>query len=146
MAGWERTYRGEATVQAAPEEVWAVLTDLEAYPEWNPFTLQVRSSLVPGEAVWMKVDLGWLTLWQRETVLEVLPPRHLHWHIASSVPWLLRAKRTQVLTPRQDGGTHYTTVDVIGGLLSPLVDCLFGRGLRAGFAGVAEALKTRVEG
>ena len=39
----------------------------------------------------MQLNFSGLTLWQRETVLEVTPPRDLHWHIASPVPWLRQA-------------------------------------------------------
>ena len=124
-----------------------MLVDLERYPEWNPFTLVVESGLRPGEPVKMRVDLGWLTLWQTETVLEASPPRTLRWGIVSATPWLLRAERVQRLTPAGQGqGCVYETVDTIGGLLAPLVGLLFGRGLTAGFAGVARALKERVEG
>jgi uncharacterized protein YndB with AHSA1/START domain len=37
---------------AAPAElVWSVLIDLERYPQWNPFTVKVESSLRLGEPV-----------------------------------------------------------------------------------------------
>ena len=147
MSSWERVYRGRAEIAAPVEEVWAVLVDLERYPEWNPFTLVVESSLEPGAPVKMLVNLGWQTLWQTETVLEVSPPRTLRWGIVSATPWLLRAERVQRLTPVEGGqGCVYETVDTIAGLVAPLVGLLFGRGLVAGFADVARALRERVEG
>ncbi|MEN0068254.1 MAG: SRPBCC domain-containing protein [Myxococcota bacterium] len=143
MGIFEREYRATAFVPASPKATWAVLVDLERYAEWNPFTIQVDSTLEPGTPVVMRVNLSWITLTQTEQVRQVVPYERLVWGIPRLMPWLLRAERVQTITP-SEGGCIYTTVDTIGGLLLPLVHLMFGRPLDRGFRGVAVALAERV--
>ncbi len=145
----ERAYRAEVEIEASAETVFAVLTDLKAYPSWNPFTSRVDATLVVGAPVRMRVHLGRLTLTQVEYVREVTPPEpvgRLTWGIRTATPWLLRAERVQTVTPISDRWCRYTTVDTIGGALEPVVALLFGRALDEGFNAMAEALRQRAEG
>lgn len=140
-----RVYAAEVEIDAPIEEVWAVLTDLDAYPDWNPFTPSMRSTLEVGEPVDMRVRMAklGLTVRQRETVRAVEPPARLVWG-EDMMGGLVRAERVQTLTDLGDGRTRYRTEDVIEGPLGPLVFLLFGPSIQAGFDGVAEALAARV--
>jgi len=39
----------EITINASPEAVWGILLDHGAYPDWNPFIVQISGSTQPGE-------------------------------------------------------------------------------------------------
>lgn len=39
-----RTISASVDIAASPEEVWAVLADLDSYGEWNPFIRSVTQS------------------------------------------------------------------------------------------------------
>ena len=41
----------EVRIEASPREVWAVLCDLDAYDEWNPFFVEAAGKLEVGEEV-----------------------------------------------------------------------------------------------
>jgi hypothetical protein len=43
--------RTEIVIDAGPDEVWAVLTDRDAYPEWNPFIVSSTGDLVVGRTI-----------------------------------------------------------------------------------------------
>ena len=38
-------------IAAPPEQVWAVLTDLASYPQWNPLFRKVSGQLSPGSRI-----------------------------------------------------------------------------------------------
>src|SRR5688500_6472630 len=40
--------RTEIEIEAAPSEIWRVLTDFRSYPEWNPFIVSIEGELAPG--------------------------------------------------------------------------------------------------
>ncbi|MFZ2155466.1 MAG: SRPBCC domain-containing protein, partial [Bradyrhizobium sp.] len=42
------TIETEIMIAASPEEIWAVLTDFDAYPNWNPFIRRIGGSAVVG--------------------------------------------------------------------------------------------------
>ena len=42
-------------VAAPAATVWRVVTDLDRYPEWNPFVVACRSTLEPGAPIDMRV-------------------------------------------------------------------------------------------
>jgi len=138
-------YAAEVEIDAPVDEVWAVLTDLDAYPEWNPFTPSMRSTLAVGEPIDMRVRMAklGLTVRQRETVRAVEPRRRLVWG-EDMMGGLVRAERVQTLTELPGGRTRYRTEDVIEGPLGPLVFLIFGPSIQAGFDSVADALAARV--
>jgi len=140
-----RTYRVEAAIDAPPQTIWDVLVDFDRYGEWNPFTPQVLATLEPGAAIEITVNLGAKQVVQMEEMVEVTPPKRLVWKTTWGGPLLLRARRTQWLEPRDDGGTLYISEDVMHGPLVPLVHWIHGRNLMAGFQAMADALAARCQ-
>ena len=135
-------YEATVVIEAPPEVVWEVLTDLARYPDWNPLTPAVRSNLRVGSPVDLQVSMwrGRLRFWQRERVATVEAPRQLDWGVRM-LGGAIVGMRTQKVEPLGDGQSRYTTVDTITGPLAPLVEMLFGDSLRVGFAGVAAGLR-----
>jgi hypothetical protein len=138
-------YTGTADIQAPASTAWAVLVDFGEYAEWNPMTPAVRGELSVGSPVRLTVRLHGLNLRQRLTITEVTEPTRLVWVLDIGLPWLIRAERTQTITPVGAQQCQYETTDRIRGLLAPLVEMMMGRALRAGFLAQSEALARRVE-
>ena len=139
-----RTYRSEIEIAAPAARVWAVLVDLEGYPRWNPFTVAMKSSLVPGGPIDMKVRMSrWgITISQRETVREATPPEgdrsgRLVW---GADMLGVKAQRVQRVETIDAARSRYVTEDTIEGPLGSMVFALFGGSLEDGFDGVARAL------
>lgn len=140
-----RVYSAEVEIDASPEAVWAVLRDVDAYAEWNPFTPDVQTTLRVGEPIDMRVRMEKLgfTVSQRETVRAVDENERLVWGM-EMLFGLIRAERVQTLEPMPDGRTRYRTEDVIEGPLGPVVFLFFGPSIQVGFEGVAKGLAERV--
>lgn len=138
--------RAEVEICAPAERLFAILTDLAAYPEWNPFTPRVESTLRPGDPVHLHVRLRGPRMAHRvEIVTANEPPHRLCWGMKMGARWLMAAERCQTLTPLDEGRTRYVNEDVFRGFLSPLVSWVFRAALQRGFDDVAMALKKRAE-
>ena len=142
-----RVFRAECVIDASAQTVWTALTDFDRYPEWNPFTVEVRTPLEVGAPVDMRVHMsGWkMTLSQRETIRELRAPERLVWGM-QMLGGLVRAERVQTIeTLNHDPPRcRYVTEDTIEGPLGALVFGLFGGSLERGFRDVAEGLRAEV--
>lgn len=140
-------------IDADLDTVWAVLVDVERYPDWNPFTVSVATTFELGTPVDMQVALrgrrrpdGTLrTMHQVEYVTSYIPGQRVSWGVNVGPGWFITADRWQELTDLGDGRTHYETVDEFTGVGVPLMLALMERHMARGFAEVAHALKTRCE-
>ena len=133
------------TIDAPAEAVWNVLTDGERYGEWNPFTTHIETDFQPGSPVRARVLLGRLPVRVTEHTDVAEPPVRLTWSSAYWTPFLLTARKTQIVTPIAAGRCAYHTTDTMAGLLAPIVRMLFGRSILRGFEATATALKERAE-
>jgi len=138
--------RSEIEIAAPASRVWKILTDLERYPDWNPFTPRVDSTLELGAEVHLHTRLRGEQLAHRvETVTEHVPGERICWGMKMGARFVLAAERRQVLTPLEADRTRYVTDDTITGMLTPVVTAFWGEAIQRGFDGVAAALKKRAE-
>lgn len=136
----------EIAIAAPAGRVWSILVDFERYPEWNPFTVEVRTTLRVGEPVAMDVRLpGRRPQRRTEWVNAVEPGRCIAWGMHMGRPGLLTANRFQWVDPLSGSRCRYRTEDRMSGWLSPVVMAFYGESMRRGFESVARALKDRAE-
>lgn len=127
-------------------EVWKVLRDVERYPEWNPFTVSVKTTFELGTPVEMQVALiGRRTMKQVEYITGYTEGSRFSWGVAVGPKWFISADRVQELTDLGGGRTRYFTQDSFTGVGVWLMRLLVGRNVQRGFDGVAAALKARCE-
>jgi len=139
--------KAEIEIDASPETIFEILTDLAKYPEWNPFTPRIDSTLEIGAPVKMLVRLGAGSRLRRqvEYVTKNERPKQLCWGADIPLRFLIRADRCQTLEPLEHGRTRYICTDTISGWLTPLVIRFFGPAMQRGFEDCARALKKRAE-
>ena len=125
--------------------VWEVLTDVERYGEWNPFTPQARTDFRVGSHAHLLVRMGPAEVRITETVSAFEAPRLIAWGKAFGARWLLAAMREQHLEPASETSCFYHNTDRLTGVLAPLVLLCFGGFMRAGFTDVGKGLKRRSE-
>ena len=51
-----RSISATVDIAAPPDRVWAVLSDLSAYPEWNPFIRMASGELTAGKRLTLRLD------------------------------------------------------------------------------------------
>jgi uncharacterized protein YndB with AHSA1/START domain len=129
-------------LDAPVEAVWAVLVDVERWPEWTASVRSVRRSrtgpLTVGERVVLEQPRLPRLIW---TVTQVVPERSFTWTAGSAVA---RGVGEHVLTPRRGGGCTATLRVRQTGPAGPLVAALL-RGLTRRYVRTeAEGLRTRV--
>jgi uncharacterized protein YndB with AHSA1/START domain len=133
---------------AAPAAfVWDVLVDYASYPEWNPYTIAVETTLEIGDRIDLTLpnpDGSDSTILNREYIRVVDPPHHLRYDTGEEYPGLL-GMRDQYVTELGPDRCSYHTTDTLSGELADLVMETNGDWIKGGFDSVAHALKARAE-
>jgi uncharacterized protein YndB with AHSA1/START domain len=134
-------------IDAPAAFVWEVLVDYASYPEWNPYTIAVETTLEIGARIDLTLpnpDGSEGTMLNREFIRVVDPPHHLRYDTGEEYPGLL-GMRDQYVTELGPDRCGYHTTDTLSGELADLVMETNGAWIKAGFDSVATALKTRAE-
>ncbi|WP_324662441.1 SRPBCC domain-containing protein [Haloarcula sediminis] len=117
-------------VPAGPDTVWAVLTDTEAYPQWNTL-LSVRGEYAVGETVAVRLSIpGLPSVPISPEITAVEPERALRWR---SRLFGIEADHAFLLEPRADGGTRFVQTEQFSGPLAGRVVERLERRIRRGF-------------
>jgi hypothetical protein len=108
-------------IDATPERVWQVLTDLPAYAQWNPFITRAEGTFAVGERLSLRLPPvnALLQVTLRPTVLEVTPCRRLRLRSRQGrlgLPGLFDAEHTFTLT-QHDGAVRLLEEQRLRGLL-----------------------------
>lgn len=133
-------------IDAPAELVWAVICDLDSYPEWNPFVVSCSSTLGVGDPIQMWVRIfPFFAQPQRERIFEHEPGRRLCYGLSPNWFGALASRRSHNVESIAPARTHYLSHFELSGWLEPLVAALLGTRLAAGFDAMSSALKVRVE-
>jgi len=137
-----RKYSATVEINAAPETIWQILTDADAYPEWDPGMVRVEGNLAANEQV------KFFTKFSPERAFAVkitgFEPPHAMVFTGGLPLGLFKSERTHRLTQTKMGQTTFHTEETFSGLLLPIV----GRtipDLTASFEAFAAGLKQRAE-
>jgi len=138
--------RSAIEVDASPQQVWRVLVDLAAYPEWNPFIVEAAGQVEPGGRLSLRMQpVGGRAMTLRPTVVAVEEGTTLRWRGRLGVPGLFDAEHSFTLEPLPAGRTRLHQDEHFGGLLVPFTARSLDRGTLPAFEAMNEALKHRAE-
>lgn len=137
--------RAEVDIDAAPSVVWAILTDLAAFAEWNPFITSAGGSVAVGERLTTRIEPpGGRTITFKPTVTEVDEVRVLEWLGRLVVPGLFDGRHRFELVAK-NGGTRFIQTERFSGVFVPLLTRRLDAATLAGFEAMNTALKARAE-
>ena len=132
-------------IDAPIDVAWDVLTEVENYGEWNPFTPQAHTDFRIGSPAHLLVRMGPTHVKITETVCACEKPRLMAWSRAFGARRLLVAVREQHLEPLGESSCCYHNRERLTGVLAPIVFVCFGGYMRRGFSDVGVGLKGYAE-
>jgi hypothetical protein len=139
-----KTMSATIQIDAPPEAVWAVLTDLGRYPDWNPLFREASGRVAVGNRIKLRsvhpASGRMMTVEPKITVAD--PGAELRW--VSSLPGIISGEHRFALTPA-DGGTRLQQSETFHGLLAAFPLKTFTQA-ETSFRALNEALKQRAEG
>jgi hypothetical protein len=133
------TFRHEIFIDARPEQVWTILADMEAWPNWNTDVafLTLKGPLASGtQFLWQEKGAKPVSCLQ-----SVIPNRQLGW---TGTATGMKAIHIFTLVP-QNGGTLVVQEESLEGWLVTLLKSIVRRIGNSGMTHWNEALKQRVE-
>ncbi len=137
--------RHEVEIDASPAAVWAVLTDTDAYPDWNPFVRRLSGELREGARIEAQIaPPNGRSMTFKPTVLTAEPDRELRWLGRFLLPGLLDGEHSFRIEPVAGGRARFIQPERFSGILSGLLGTTLDK-TQHGFEQMNSALKLRVE-
>jgi hypothetical protein len=137
--------RNEIEIQATPEQVWDVLTDLSRYSEWNPLLYRGAGKVEVGETVEVSARTASKDMNFVCKVVRVESYQEFAWTFHVIHPLLFRGEHIFQLEPAGEHATKFIDREQFKGLLLPMqAKDLQTNGLAA-MVDMGKALKERVE-
>jgi hypothetical protein len=117
-----------ATIQigAPPQAVWAALTDLGRYREWNPLFCEASGQVAVGNRITLRTvhPAYGRMMTVKPTITVANPGAGLRW--VSSLPGIISGEHCFALTP-EGGGTRLEQSETFRGLLADFPGKIFAR-------------------
>jgi hypothetical protein len=136
----------EIDIASTPERVWSILTDLPAYPSWNPFIRRIEGPVEKGRQLNVSIQpAGAKAMTFRPMLLVVAPNLELRWLGHFLFPGVFDGEHYFRIAPGAPGRVRFVQGETFSGLLVALMKAKLDRGTRAGFIAMNQALKARAE-
>ena len=140
---WETEH--VVTIAAPPSAVWAVLTDLDGYPNWNSYSPHASGELREGGVVTIEAHLGDEVRTVDNRVTRAEPERALCWHSLNWYESLARGTRCRLLEPAGEGATRFRHHEIMEGPIAGLIEWIYRPRIDAGLERMNADLKRAAE-
>ncbi len=114
------TISASIEIESTPERVWSVLTDLDAYDEWNPFIISSSGTVAAGATLTntMRDATGETTF--TPTVLTAIPGRELRWLGKLGPGAVFDGEHAFLIEPAGPSRVRLTQTERFAGVLVPV--------------------------
>jgi hypothetical protein len=137
-----KTVSATAWIDASPMKVWAILTDLSRYQDWNPLFREASGEVTVGRRIFLRsYPAGGRPMTLRPTITAATAATELAW--ASRLPGIIGGEHRFELSAR-NGGTLVVQSETFRGALVPFSGRALARA-ETGFRALNGALKVRAE-
>lgn len=101
-------------IKAQPDKIWALLTNAKDFPRWNSTVQNIDGRIALGETIQLKVHAAPERVFKLK-VSEWTPNSRMVWRDGAAP--MFQGVRTYTLTPKSDGTTDFSMVEVFSGLM-----------------------------
>jgi len=136
----------EILINAIPDKVWAILTDFDKYPSWNPFIKYVRKTVKTGSQIEVRIEPpGTKGMIFYPKVLALEPNKELRWlgHLLFS--GLFDGEHSFKIVDNKNGTSTFIHNEYFTGILVPLFKKQMNTNTKRGFELMNEKLKELAE-
>ena len=114
-----KSFEASSTIAAAPDTIWAILTDGAAFPSWDSGVDRVEGQIAPGETIKVSVKANPGRTFPVK-VTEFKPGQRMVW--SGGMPLgLFKGVRTYTLSPQGNGTTTFTMREEYTGPMLPMI-------------------------
>jgi len=136
----------EIEIEASAERVWKVLTNIAAFPQWNPFIRRASGEIRTGERLEVHMQpSGAKAMTFRPKVLKVEPNRELRWRGQLWVRGLFDGEHIFTIENIAPARVRFVQREQFSGVLVPLLARSLDRDTKRGFDEMNQALKSQAE-
>ena len=133
-------------INASTEKVWAILTNFEAYPQWNPFIQQLSGEPKLGKKIEAFIVLpGSKGMTFKPTVLAFEEHKELRWIGHLLIPGIFDGEHKFELQANTDGTITFLHSEKFTGVLIPFMKKMLNVDTRKGFESMNIKLKELAE-
>ena len=135
-------YETTIEIEAAPEQIWPILSDVSNYPNWDSGVLAIEGRAEPGEKLKLTSEANPKRAFSIR-VKEIRPNEGMRWEGGMPLG-LFKGVRTYKLHPKNGGGTTFTMREEYTG---PMLKMIWKSmpDLQPSFDKFARGLKARAE-
>ncbi len=135
----------EIEIDASPDTVWDVLTDLSEYQNWNPFVVAASGEVVVGDQIEIRMrQPGGNETTFKPIVTEATSPSCFEWLGRLTMPGLFSGRHRFDLLPTETG-TRLVHSEEFTGVLVPMLWRSLDEKTRSGFEAMNVAMKDLAE-
>jgi hypothetical protein len=105
-------------IRARPQTIWEILTNAAEFPRWNSTVTGIEGQIAQGQKIALRVAVApGRTFKPRVTEFE--PAKRMVWSDGAAP--MFKGVRTFTLSPRDDGSTDFSMVEVFTGAMLPMI-------------------------
>ena len=141
-----RNLETEISIKASPAEVWDILLDHEAYPDWNPFIKTISGPTQAGAHLVVNLQLPEGKAMEfKPLVLVNEKEKEFRWVGKLLVKGIFDGEHYFLVESSGPNETHFTQGENFTGILSGLMTKMIGKNTLIGFETMNDALKKKAE-
>lgn len=136
----------EVKINATPKEVWAIITQFDKYPKWNPFIKSVEGLVKVGEFITVSIEpSGSNAMTFKPKVLTFVENKEFSWLGHLLFPGIFDGNHKFELIDNRDGTTCFIQSEKFSGIMVRLFKNNLNKNTKEGFIMMNKKLKELVE-